>query len=77
MQDAVAVRIWKDSMIVKEKLRTGASLSQRKDNRRMDIRNLSPGENGKTRALYEEVFEEDSKGFVDYYYMEKTKDNQI
>ena len=56
MQDAVAVRIWKDSMIVKEKLRTGASLSQRKDNRRMDIRNLSPGENGKTRALYEEVF---------------------
>lgn len=77
MQDVVAVRIWKDSMIVKEKLRTGASLSQRKDNRRMDIRNLSPGENGKTRALYEEVFEEDSKGFVDYYYMEKTKDNQI
>ncbi len=43
----------------------------------MEIRKLEVTENGKTRPLYEEVFREDSQGFVDYYYAEKTKDNQI
>ena len=43
----------------------------------MEIRKLEVTENGKTRPLYEEVFREDSQGFVDYYYKEKTKDNQI
>ena len=27
--------------------------------------------------MYEEVFSEDSRSFVDYYYTEKTRDNQI
>ena len=43
----------------------------------MQIRKLETSENIKTRPLYEEVFHEDSQGFVDYYYSEKTKDNQI
>ncbi len=43
----------------------------------MQIRKLSEEEHGNTRVLYEEVFAEDSPSFVDYYYTEKTKDNQI
>lgn len=43
----------------------------------MKIRKLDSKEHKDTRRLYEEVFPEDSKAFVDYYYAEKTKDNQI
>lgn len=43
----------------------------------MKIVKLDVNDNGKTRELYEEIFSEDSKSFVDYYYTEKTKDNQI
>lgn len=43
----------------------------------MIIRRLEKSENNDTRFLYEEIFSEDSKSFVDYYYTEKTKDNQI
>jgi len=44
---------------------------------RMEIRKLEPKEHENTRNLYEEIFQEDSAAFVDYYYSEKTKDNQI
>ena len=43
----------------------------------MRIRELPIEEHQRTRPLYEEVFAEDGKNFVDYYYTEKTKDNQI
>ena len=43
----------------------------------MEIRKLEQTEHGKTKALYREVFSTDSAGFVDYYYTEKIKDNQI
>lgn len=43
----------------------------------MEIRKLKPEEHGDTRPVYEENFPEDSRGFVDYYYAEKTKDNTI
>lgn len=43
----------------------------------MIIRKLEPEEHKNTRPLYEEVFHEDSQSFVEYYYTEKTKDNQI
>ena len=43
----------------------------------MEIKKLEAEERQNTRALYEEVFSEDSKSFVDYYYEEKVKDNQI
>ena len=43
----------------------------------MVVRKLDKKEHQKTRKLYEEVFTEDSTSFVDYYYTEKTKDNQI
>lgn len=43
----------------------------------MEIRKLDGAEHGRTRVLYEEVFAEDSQGFVTYYYTEKTRDNQI
>jgi predicted acetyltransferase len=41
------------------------------------IRFLSQEEKGKTRPIYEECFPYDSKEFVDYYYQEKIKDNEI
>lgn len=44
---------------------------------KMDIYKLDNSERQMTRELYEEIFSEDSKAFVDYYYTEKTKDNQI
>ncbi len=43
----------------------------------MKIRKLERAENQKTKALYQEVFYEDSQSFADYYYEEKAKDNQI
>lgn len=43
----------------------------------MEIRKLDREERMKTRQLYEEVFTEDSRDFVDYYYTEKVKDNEI
>lgn len=43
----------------------------------MDIRKLDQEEHPNTRFLYEEIFDEDSTSFVDYYYTEKTRDNQI
>lgn len=41
------------------------------------IRYLRQEEKSKTRSLYEACFPEDSQSFVDYYYKEKIKDNQI
>lgn len=43
----------------------------------MEIRCLTKEERGRTRALYEEVFAEDEKAFVDAYYRIKTADNRI
>lgn len=43
----------------------------------MEIEKLEVSKHGDTRRLYEEVFAEDAKSFVDYYYQEKTKDNTI
>ena len=43
----------------------------------MIIRRLDQNDHGKTRPLWEEVFSEDTKEFLDYYYYIKTKDNQI
>lgn len=43
----------------------------------MDIRYLAQDEKDKSRQLYETSFPDDSEEFVDYYYNEKCKDNQI
>lgn len=43
----------------------------------MEIRRLDKSEHGKTRTLWENVFSEDSREFIDYYYYIKTKDNTI
>ncbi|MDL2295328.1 GNAT family N-acetyltransferase [Lachnospiraceae bacterium OttesenSCG-928-E19] len=43
----------------------------------MNFRKLDVTEHGKTRALWEEVFPEDTKAFLDYYYEVKTRDNEI
>ena len=43
----------------------------------MRLRKLEPQEHQASQSLYEEVFNEDSERFVEYYYTEKTKDNQI
>lgn len=44
---------------------------------RMKLRRLEPSEHGKTRELWEEVFPDDTKAFLDYYYYIKTRDNAI
>lgn len=44
---------------------------------RMRLRRLDPSEHGKTRELWEEVFPDDTKAFLDYYYYIKTRDNAI
>lgn len=41
------------------------------------IRKLEPYEHGRTRKLWEEVFSEDTKEFLDYYYSYKIADNEI
>ena len=43
----------------------------------MKLRRLDPSEHGKTRELWEEVFPDDTKAFLDYYYYIKTRDNAI
>jgi len=43
----------------------------------MKLRKLEQSENRNTRKLWETVFSEDSKEFLDYYYYFKTKDNEI
>lgn len=42
-----------------------------------EIRYLSGEEKERTRALWERIFAEDSKEFLDYYYSVKTKENEI
>ena len=43
----------------------------------MQIKKLESGEHSLTRILWEEIFDEDSKAFLDYYYFMKSKDNEI
>ena len=43
----------------------------------MELRKLEKEEHSKTRELYERVFAQDTKEFLDYYYSVKTKDNEI
>lgn len=43
----------------------------------MKIKKLAVEEKGRTRALWEEVFSEDTREFLDYYYFIKTRDNDI
>lgn len=43
----------------------------------MQLRKLDGSEHGLTRELWEKVFKEDSKEFLDYYYFIKVRDNQI
>ncbi len=43
----------------------------------MNIRKLEQSEHGKTRILWEEIFFEDTKEFLDYYYSVKIRENRI
>lgn len=43
----------------------------------MELRKLEQKEHSKTRNLWETVFSEDTKRFLDYYYFFKTRDNEI
>ena len=43
----------------------------------MILRKLDQSEHRLTRPLWEEVFTDDTKAFLDYYYYIKTRDNQI
>lgn len=50
---------------------------EREDRNMMELRLLNEEEHSKTRVLWEEVFSEDTKAFLDYYYFIKTRDNKI
>lgn len=52
-------------------------MEERKGSEGIMIRKLTPKEHGKTRKLWEEVFAEDSEAFLDYYYSEITRQNEI
>lgn len=43
----------------------------------MVLRKLKSVEHERTRLLWEEIFQEDTKEFLDYYYSLKTRDNEI
>ena len=43
----------------------------------MILRKLDQSEHRLTRPLWEEVFTDDTKAFLDYYYYIKTRDNEI
>ena len=43
----------------------------------MRLRKLEPQEHGKTRKLWEEIFTEDTREFLNYYYSVKTAENEI
>lgn len=43
----------------------------------MEVHKLAIGEHGNTRALWEAVFPEDTKQFLDYYYFLKARENEI
>ena len=43
----------------------------------MRTRYLDQKEKEATRTLYESAFPSDGKGFVDYYYQEKMRDNRV
>lgn len=43
----------------------------------MELRKLAKEEHGKTRKLYESIFMQDTKEFLDYYYSVKTENNEI
>lgn len=43
----------------------------------MILRKLEQAEHGRTRKLWEEVFSEDTREFLDYYYFVKARDNGI
>lgn len=43
----------------------------------MILRKMKPEEHGLTRELWEKIFMDDSKKFLDYYYKNKTKNNEI
>ena len=47
------------------------------DARNMKPRKLQLYEHIRTRQLWEEIFTEDTPEFLDYYYSEKTRDNEI
>lgn len=52
-----------------------ATVEERKE--KMQLRKLDSSEHGLTRKLWEKVFPEDNRDFLDYYYFIKTRDNQI
>ena len=43
----------------------------------MLLRKMKPEEHPLTRPLWEKIFTEDSNDFLDYYYNNKTKNNEI
>lgn len=58
-------------------VRKGRNCRSESINMEEQIRYLKEWEKQSTRQMYEAIFEEDSKQFVDYYYQWKIKDNDI
>ena len=69
--------MWAVEVVQQGRSRTSLNGKVRQKSKMKILRKLKPEEHGLTRTLWEQVFTEDTKEFLDYYYTEKIKDNEI
>ena len=64
-------------VVQQDRCRSSLNRKARRKSKMKILKKLKPEERGLTRTLWEQVFTEDTKEFLDYYYTEKTKNNEI
>ena len=64
-------------VVQQDRCRSSLNGKVRRKSKMKILKKLKPEERGLTRTLWEQVFTEDTKEFLDYYYTEKTKNNEI
>ena len=64
-------------VVQQDRCRSSLNRKARRKSKMKILKKLKPEERGLTRTLWEQVFTEDTKEFLDYYYAEKTKNNEI
>ena len=64
-------------VVQQDRCRSSLNRKARRKSKMKILKKLKSKERGLTRTLWEQVFTEDTKEFLDYYYTEKTKNNEI
>ena len=64
-------------VVQQDRCRSSRNGKVRRKSKMKILKKLKSEERGFTRTLWEQVFTEDTKEFLDYYYTEKTKNNEI